>query len=79
MHAWTICSNVLSFSAHVVACPQTEQERVELRRRIQQVLSGRFGFADTTIELECTPPEDTGLLRPIDHDGQEPRHERHEQ
>ncbi len=77
VHAWTICSNVLSFSAHVVACPETEQERVELRRQIQQVLSEGFGFADTTIELECTPPKDTGLLRPIDHDSREPRHEGH--
>jgi len=68
VHAWTICSNVLAFSAHVVACPETEDQRLTLRRRIEQVLGQRYGFADTTIEMECTPCPGAELLRHHSHD-----------
>lgn len=68
VQAWSLCSNVLAFSAHVVTCPGTDDERRALRGELEHVLVGRWGFAHTTLELECDPPCPPGLLKTFEHD-----------
>jgi cobalt-zinc-cadmium efflux system protein len=67
VQAWSICSNVLAFSAHVVTCPETEAERRALRCRLDAILTGH-GFALTTLELECEPDCSPELLRQLTHE-----------
>jgi cobalt-zinc-cadmium efflux system protein len=66
VQAWSICSNVLAFSAHVVTCPETEAERRALRCELDRVLVGH-GFALTTLELECEPDCSPELLKQLTH------------
>jgi cobalt-zinc-cadmium efflux system protein len=67
VHAWSLCSNILAFSAHVVSCPDNEAERTALRCKLEQILTERFGFSDTTLELECNPTCDGELLQQFTH------------
>jgi len=67
IHAWSICSNVPAFSAHVVMCPETEEERAEIVRELERILAERFGFYHTTLQAECEPCDDQSLIRHLPH------------
>lgn len=67
LHAWSICSNLQAFSAHVVTCPEGEVQRRATRGQVEQILTQRFGFHHTTLELECDPCDDQSLLRHLEH------------
>ncbi len=67
VHAWNICSNIRALSAHVVTCPETEAERAAIRTKLEHILSAGFGFTETTLEFECEPCCEDGLLCSIEH------------
>lgn len=67
LHAWSICSNMPAFSAHVVTCPDSEAERAATRAALENILVHRFGFADTTLEFECKPCADDDLMCKVNH------------
>jgi cobalt-zinc-cadmium efflux system protein len=70
LHAWSICSNVLAVSVHVVGNYTSEREREELKEAVRQVLAEGFGFSQTTIETECGEvcPTNNGLVHPFRHE-----------
>ena len=70
VHAWSICSNILAGSVHVVGNYTSEQERMELKLRVQALLEEKYGLSQTTIETECGDacPLDNGLVHPFTHE-----------
>lgn len=52
LHVWTITSDLVSLSAHVVA--DDEQPFAELLTRLQRALRQRFGISHATIQVEPT-------------------------
>jgi cobalt-zinc-cadmium efflux system protein len=67
MRLWAACSNVYVMSAHVVACPENEAERVRIRQDLRHLLSHEFNVAEATLELEETACPIRGLVHPLAH------------
>lgn len=69
LHAWSICSNILAVSVHLVGEYRSERERVEMKQAAEELLEHRFGFSQTTIETECDEVCPTGedLVHPFRH------------
>ena len=67
LHAWSICSNILAVSVHLVGEYRSERERVEMKQAAEELLEHRFGFSQTTIETECDEvcPTGLGIASPI--------------
>jgi len=54
VHAWSLCSNYTAISAHVVATVKNLEERRRVHLAVERLLRERFGFSETTIEMETT-------------------------
>ena len=67
MRLWAACSNVYVMSAHVVACPQDEEERVRIRTELKHLLSHEYNVAEATLEMEETACPVPGLIHPLAH------------
>lgn len=70
LHAWSLCSNILAVSVHVVGSYTNEAERMEMKNAVEEVLEHQFGFSQTTIETECGEvcPVETGLVHQFKHE-----------
>ena len=75
MRLWAACSNVYVMSAHIVACPETEAERIRIRQDLRELLSHEYGVAEATLELEETACPVSQLVNPLAH----PEHEDHDE
>lgn len=53
LHVWSISSNRVALSAHVVM-PDPREDRAEILRDIESMLAERFGIAHTTIQIETS-------------------------
>ncbi len=62
LHAWSLCSNYTAISAHVVATVSDPQEQREVHLAIEKLLRERFGFAETTIEMEAASADQEAPL-----------------
>lgn len=78
MRLWAACSNVYVMSAHVVACPETEDERVQIRADLRRLLSEKYGVAEATLELEETACPVHALIHPIAHPEEHDHDEAHD-
>jgi len=64
LHVWSITSNRVALSAHVVLS-EPEGNRVEVLRGLERLLGERFGITHTTIQVETTHemrPESESLV-----------------
>jgi len=74
LHAWSLCSNVRALSAHVQACPATEEDRSRIVAELNRVLAEGFNVAEVTLQLEsglCPVPD---LLHAAGHGEAENHH-----
>lgn len=67
LRVWAVCSNAYILTAHIVTCPETEEERKALRERLREMLYARFGVVEATLELECEPCVGGTLIHPLSH------------
>ena len=74
VHAWSLCSNVHALSAHVQACPVTEEERTRIVADVNRVLAERFGVSEVTLQLESGPCPVPDLLHAAAHGEAENNH-----
>ncbi len=63
LHVWTITSGVYALSAHLLIDDQMVSNTAELSRRVNEVLSEKFGISHSTLELECDVCEGGGMCR----------------
>lgn len=52
LHLWTLTSNLYAMSVHVKVRPSYEHKTNELLKKINQVMSERFGITHCTIQIE---------------------------
>ncbi len=52
VHAWSLCSNYTAISAHVLTTAGEWHEQRQVHLAVERVLRERFGFSETTIEME---------------------------
>ena len=52
VHAWTITSGMVSFTAHILIDPSYPGDKDELLRRIKDLAHDNFGITHATIQLE---------------------------
>lgn len=66
LHVWSITSNRVALSAHVVLS-EPEGDRIEFLRGLEKLLAERFDISHTTIQIETThemrPDSDTLVCR----------------
>lgn len=67
LRVWAACSNAYILTAHIVTCPETEEERRTLREDLRAMLYARFGVVEATLELECEPCAGQMLIYPLRH------------
>lgn len=67
MRLWAPCSNLFILSAHVVACPETDEERVKIIADLRSMLETRFNIAEVTLEMESTSCPVPSLVSPLVH------------
>ncbi len=67
LRLWAACSNAYVLTAHIVTCPETEEERIALKDRLRDMLYERFGVVEATLELECEPCAGSTLIHPLQH------------
>ena len=66
IHAWSLCSNYTAISAHIVTTVSNPQEQREVHLAVERLLRERFGFAETTIEMEvASADEEAPLIFPL--------------
>lgn len=75
MRLWAVCSNVYVMSAHVVACPESEAERVRIRQDLRSLLSRQYSVAEATLELEETACPVARLVHPLAHPEERDEHD----
>lgn len=67
LRLWAPCSNVYILSAHVVACPKDEEQRVRVREELKHLLAHDYGVSEVTLELEETACPVGDLIYPLSH------------
>lgn len=67
LHIWSICSNIMALSSHVLVDPQWKGNPEALRQAINDELARRFGITDTTLQFDSTPEEHDTLVHNIQH------------
>ncbi len=70
IHAWSVCSNYTAISAHVTATASDPQQQRQVHLAIESILRERFGFSETTIEMEPASSEEQPLVFPATHPAQ---------
>src|SRR5262245_39935828 len=67
LHVWTVASNLVACSCHVVVAEQSVRGGQQVLRAVVEVLRGQFGVAHTTVQVEvegCDPDDMYCTLRP---------------
>lgn len=67
LHVWSICSNIMALSSHVLIDPSWEGNPEALRLEINRALHSRFGITDTTLQFDSTSEAHDALLHKIAH------------
>jgi cobalt-zinc-cadmium efflux system protein len=67
LHIWTICSNILALSSHVVVHHEWKGTPEVLRDTINRELAQRFGISDTTLQFDATQEAHDTLVQNIQH------------
>lgn len=62
LHVWTITSNMVAMSGHVVVAEG--EPHADMLRRLAALLHGRFGIAHTTIQVEPPGFEEAEIFHP---------------
>ena len=62
IHAWSLCSNYTAISAHIVTAASNPQQQREVHLAVEELLRERFGFSETTIEIEVASAEQEAPL-----------------
>ncbi len=62
IHAWSLCSNYTAISAHVITTVSDWHGQRGVHLAVERVLRERFGFAETTIEMEVASAEQEAPL-----------------
>ncbi len=62
IHAWSLCSNYTAISAHIVTAASNPQEQRQVHLAVEELLRERFGFGETTIEMEVASAEQEAPL-----------------
>ena len=57
LHVWTVTSGFPALSAHVLVTPGADCHAA--RRRLELILSERFGLTHTTLQVEHAEPAST--------------------
>ena len=65
LHVWAITSGKNSLTAHLVLAPQSNQD--EVRRKTADLLSGEFGIAHTTVQIEPSRCAEEGQSCSLNH------------
>ncbi|MBN1351711.1 cation transporter [candidate division KSB1 bacterium] len=69
LHLWTVGERDIHLQAHVNVDDMLVSQSDSLRVKIEQLLSTRFGIRHVTLQIECKPCDDVGLIHnSIDHD-----------
>jgi cobalt-zinc-cadmium efflux system protein len=67
LHVWTVASNLVACSCHLVVAEQSVREGQQVLRAVAALLRERFAVAHTTIQVEvegCEPDDMYCCLRP---------------
>ena len=67
LHVWSICSNIMALSSHVLLDPEWKGNPETLRGAINRELEGQFGITDTTLQFDSTSEEHDTLVHNIQH------------
>jgi len=66
VHAWSLCSNYTAISAHVVTTVSDWHGQRQVHLAVERLLRERFGFSETTIEMEvASGGEEAPLVFPL--------------
>ena len=65
IHAWSLCSNYTAISAHVVTTVSGPAAQRQVHLAVEKLLRERFGFAETTLEMEVESGVDGPLVFPL--------------
>lgn len=63
LHVWTITSGVYALSAHLLVDDQMVSDTTEISKRVNEILSEKFGISHSTLELECETCQTGGVCR----------------
>ncbi len=72
LHAWSLCSNYTAISAHVVATVSDPREQRQAHLAVEKLLRERFGFSETTIEMELESADAAPLIFPLEQEPHSP-------
>ena len=75
IHAWSVCSTYTAISAHVTATVRDPQHQRQVHLAIESILRERFGFSETTIEMEVRPKSIEPLVFPATHPAEDQEHD----
>ena len=67
LHIWSICSNIMALSSHVLVDSEWKGNPEALRDAINQALKEHFGITDTTLQFDTTSEADDTLVHDIQH------------
>ncbi len=65
IHAWSLCSNYTAISAHVVATAAQPAAQRQVHLAVEKLLRERFGFAETTLEIQPGSADEAPLVFPL--------------
>ncbi len=75
IHAWSLCSTYTAISAHVTATVSDPQQQRQVHLTVEDILKRRFGFSETTIEMEVRPESTEPLVFPATHPAEAEGHQ----
>lgn len=67
LHVWSICSNILAVSSHILIEEKDRPRSDDIIARIDLMLREQFGASCTTLQLDVVPLPGDALLQDIPH------------
>ena len=67
LHIWSICSNIMALSSHVLLDSAWKGNPEALKETINRALKEEFGITDTTLQFDATPEAHDTLVHNIQH------------
>jgi cobalt-zinc-cadmium efflux system protein len=67
LHIWSICSNIMALSSHVLLDSAWKGNPEALKETINRALKEEFGISDTTLQFDATPEAHDTLVHNIQH------------
>lgn len=75
IHAWSVCSTYTAISAHITATVRDAQQQRRVHLAVENLLRERFGFSETTIEMEVEHGLTEPLVFPANHPAENQEHD----